>query len=46
MSRPLLTKTIEDKRYIWLEGAKQYVVLEHETFTVLEKLVKTHYNNL
>ena len=40
MSSPLLTKTIEDKRYLWLEGTNQYVVLEHETFTVLEKLIK------
>jgi excisionase family DNA binding protein len=28
MSSPLLTKTIEDKRYLWLEGTNQYVVLE------------------
>lgn len=39
MSSPLLTKTIEDKRYLWLEGANQYVVLEHEAFSVLEKLI-------
>lgn len=40
MSSPLLTKRIEDKRYLWLEGTNQYVVLEHEAFTVLEKLIK------
>jgi hypothetical protein len=40
MSSPLLTKTIEDKRYLWLEGTNQYVVLEHEAFTVVEKLIK------
>jgi hypothetical protein len=28
MSSPLLTKTIEDKRCLWLEGTNQYVVLE------------------
>jgi len=39
MSSPLLTKTIEDKRYLWLEGTNQYVVLEHEAFTVVEKLI-------
>ena len=39
MSSPLLTKTIEDKRYLWLEGTNQYVVLEHEAFTVAEKLI-------
>jgi hypothetical protein len=27
MSSPLLTKTIEDKRYLWLEGTNQYLVL-------------------
>lgn len=40
MSNPLLTKTIEDKRYLWLERTNQYVVLEHEAFTVVEKLIK------
>jgi len=40
MSSPLLTKTIEDKRYLWLEGTNQYVVLEHEAFSVVEKLNK------
>ena len=40
MSSPLLTKTIENKRYLWLEGTNQYVVLEHEAFTVLEKLIR------
>ena len=40
MSSPLLTKTIEDKRYLWLEGTNQYVVLEHAAFTVVEKLIK------
>ncbi len=39
MSSPLLTKTIEDKRYLWLEGTNQYVVLEHEAFSVVEKLI-------
>ena len=39
MSSPLLAKTIEDKRYLWLEGTNQYVVLEHEAFTVVEKLI-------
>ena len=39
MSSPLLTKTIEDKRYLWLEGTNQYVVLEHEATTVVEKLI-------
>ena len=39
MSSPLLTKTIEDKRYLWLEGTNQYVVLEHKAFTVVEKLI-------
>ena len=39
MSSPLLAKTIEDKRYLWLEGTNQYVVLEHEAFTVAEKLI-------
>ena len=39
MSSPLLTKTIEDKRYLWLEGTNQYVVLEHEAFTVVNKLI-------
>jgi hypothetical protein len=40
MSSPLLTKTIENKRYLWLEGTNQYVVLEHEAFNVVEKLIK------
>ena len=39
MSSPLLTKTIEDKRYLWLEGTNQYVVLEHEAYSVVEKLI-------
>ena len=39
MSSPLLTKTIEDKRCLWLEGTNQYVVLEYEAFTVVEKLI-------
>jgi hypothetical protein len=39
MSSSLRTKTIEDKRYLWLEGTNQYVVLEHEAFTVLKKLI-------
>ena len=39
MSSPLLTKTIEDKRYLWLEETNQYVVLEHEAFAVVEKLI-------
>ncbi len=40
MSGPLLFKTIEDKRYLWLEGTNQYVVLEHEAFTIVEKLTE------
>jgi hypothetical protein len=40
MSSLLLTKTIEDKRYLWLERTNQYVVSEHEAFTVVEKLLK------
>lgn len=39
MSSPLLTKTIEDKRCLWLERTNQYVVLEYEAFTVVEKLI-------
>ena len=39
MSSQLLTKTIEDKRCLWLEGTNQYVVLEHEAFTVVAKLI-------
>ena len=39
MSSPLLTKTIEDKRYLWLEGTNQYVVLEHEAYSGVEKLI-------
>ena len=40
MSSSLLSKTIEDKRYLWLERTNQYVVLEQEAFTVAEKLIK------
>ena len=40
MSSFLLSKTIEDKRYLWLERTNQYVVLEQEAFTVAEKLIK------
>jgi len=40
MRSSLLAKTIEDKKYFWLEETNQYVVLEHEAFTVLEKLIK------
>ena len=40
MSSSLLSKTIEDKRCLWLERTNQYVVLEQETFTVAEKLIK------
>ena len=40
MSSSLITKTIEGKRYLWLEKTNQYVVLENEVFTVLEKLIK------
>ncbi len=40
MCSPLLTKRIEDKSYLWLEGTNQYVVLEHEALTVVEKLIK------
>ena len=39
MSSPLLTKTIEYKRYLWLEGTNQYVVLEHEAYSGVEKLI-------
>ena len=40
MSSSLLSKTIEDKRYLWLERTNQYVVLEQEAFAVAEKLIK------
>ena len=40
MSSSLLSKTIEDKRYLWLERTNQYVVLEQEAFKVAEKLIK------
>jgi hypothetical protein len=40
MSSFLLSKTIEDKRYLWLERTNQYVVLEQEAFIVAEKLIK------
>ena len=40
MRSSLLAKTIEDKKYFWLEETNQYVVLEHEAFTVVEKLIK------
>lgn len=40
MSGSLLSKTIEDKRYLWLEGTNQYVVLEHEAFTIVEQLIE------
>ena len=40
MSSSLLSKTIEDKRYLWLERTNQYVVLEQEAFIVAEKLIK------
>jgi hypothetical protein len=39
MRSSLLAKTIEDKKYFWLEETNQYVVLEHEAFTVVEKLI-------
>ena len=39
MSSPLITKTIEDKRYLWLEETNQYMLLEHAAFNVVEKLI-------
>lgn len=39
MSKAFLTKTIEAKKYLWLENANQYVVLEDQAFAVVEKLI-------
>jgi hypothetical protein len=44
MSSALLNKTIEAKKYLWLESTNQYVVLEDQAFAVVEKLINASSN--